>query len=208
MQGVTVYVRTFGDALAGLLPVIQPLFDAVGQFVANYAQGLVPILQAAAPFIELFTDSLVTLMGELSKGIAFIQGFVAELITTLAALFGLEHSRFRAGASSSGFAARQTHVSGVKEFADAVFAANAKNIYARQGGGKAPGQDVAEIREAIINGRVKFDKLADDVNAIANWFRRRAEEIGANVGGAGAMGVGAGAAVGRAAQNWWITKPW
>lgn len=168
LQGMTVYVRAFGDVLAGLLPVIQPLFDAIGQYIANYAAGFLPIIQAAAPFIQLFTDTMVRLVQYLSTGVAFLQGIVAELISTLAELFGLE-SRFNAEAKSAGFAQRTTKVSSVQQFADDLFASSARNIYARQGGGKGPTVQ-EEIRDAIKEGRKVTEMLVQAIKDLLKWL--------------------------------------
>jgi hypothetical protein len=171
MQGLTIYVRAFGDVLAGLLPVIRPLFDAIGRYAANFAQGLLPMFQAAAPFIELFTDGMVLLIDKLSLGVAFLQGVVAELITMVANLFGLE-SDFNAKASSKGFAARQTKVGSVEQFASDLFASTAKNIYARGDQGvKKPEAILEEIKAMMIQGRKTVGEIASDVRIVARHIR-------------------------------------
>ena len=170
MQGMTQYVRLFGDALAGLLPVIRPLMDSIGGYIARGAQGFLPLLQAAAPFIELFADSMALLLDKLSVGVAFLQGVVAELITTIAELFGLE-SRFNANASSKGFAVRQTKVGSVEQFAADLFASNLKNINARPGEArKDPADLLGEIKEAMKNGRKVVEDIRRDVAALLEVF--------------------------------------
>lgn len=164
MQGMTVYVRAFGDALVGLLPAIQPLFDAIGQYVAKFAQGFTPLLQAAAPFVELFAHAIAFLLEKLSIGVAFLQGVVAELLTMIANLFGLQN-HFKAG-NSAGFAARQTKVSSVQQFADDVFSSSARNVYSRGGAEKKPEKLLEEIRDAMRGGREVVQKIAANVEAV------------------------------------------
>lgn len=177
LQGATDYVRTFGDGLAKLMPVLQPLFDTIGQFITNYAVGLIPIIEASAPFIQLFADTLAELLKILSRGVAFLQGVVAELIDTLAALFGLDSSRFKADATSRGFAARQTKVTGVEQFARDVFASTAKNIYARQGGGKKPEQLLEEIKGAMEAGRELVRTISTNVGLILAILQAGAKPV-------------------------------
>lgn len=177
LQGATIYVRAFGDSLASLLPVIQPLFNAIGQYIANFSQGLLPIIQAAAPFIELFTDAMVALLDKVSQGVAFLQGIVAGLIKMVADLFGLE-SDFRSGASSKGFAARQTKVSSVEQFAADLFASTARNIYARQTGAKTPESHMEEIKKAIQEGKAVAKEIELTVKAILRWLEKRGNDAG------------------------------
>lgn len=207
LLGVTRYVRLFGDTLAALLPVIQPLFDAIGQAVADHAQGFLPIFQAAAPFIQLFADSMTQLLDKMATGMAFLQGIVAELIDTIAQLFGLE-SRFNANASSKGFAARQTKVSSVEQFANDLFASTAKNIYAREGGGKKPEALLAEIKKAIEDGRKVVEQIRDFVKTIADWFTAKVnidKGLEAIEGGASNHAM---EGIIRQFRNWINKNPW
>lgn len=167
LQGMTIYVQKFGDALAGLLPAIQPLFDAIGQMFASYAEGFAPIIEAATPFIALFAGAMADLIRQLSTGLAFFQGIVAELLDTLAEMFGIKGwGNFQKDASSKGFAARQTKVSNVEQFARDVFASSARNIYSRQGGGKKPEDLLADIKQAMDKGRELVQAIAAGVNSI------------------------------------------
>lgn len=210
MQGLTIYVRTFGNVLAGLLPVLQPLFNAIGQYIANYGHGVVEIFQAAAPLIQVFADGMAVLLGHLSKGIAFLQGVVAELITMIAELFGLQ-SRFNANAKSEGFAARRTSVSSVEQFAADLFASTARNVYARQTpDAKKPEALLAEIKEAIVKGRELVKKIAGHVEELASFFLKKKEQADKVIGGVadGVVGAGVGAAVAAAIAALGAKKPW
>lgn len=202
LQGMTVYVRSFGDALAKLLPTLQPIFDSIGQFIASYAQGFVPILEAAAPFINAFGVALAELLRKISTGVAFFQGVVAELLDTLAGLFGMRGmGAFDKDATSRGFAARQTKVSGVEQFARDVFASTARNIYARQGEGKRPEQLLAEIKGAIDEGRKSIQAIRTAVEAIYKWLVEKPEQVRQAVNNIAEDPGGAGGKAVRAAME-------
>jgi phage-related protein len=75
MQGLTILVMGLGDSLASLMPVIQPLIDAIGQYFANYMIGAAQVLKAASPLIEIFIDVMTQLTEHLSRGIAICGGW-------------------------------------------------------------------------------------------------------------------------------------
>lgn len=219
LEGMTTYVRTFGDALAGLLPVIQPLFDAIGDYIGNFAQGLLPLIEAAAPFLQLFVDTMTLLLDKLAVGVAFLQGVVAELIRTIAALFGLE-SQFNRNAKSSGFAVRQVSVSSVEEFANRMFESAAKNIYGRQIGEKKkdPADLLGDIKKAMEEGRALIANIKDNIQNIWDWIQKNgkaAADTAAGDAAAGAAGIAGArsvdeaiAAAIRAALDIAGRKPW
>lgn len=196
LQGMTIYVRKFGDALAGLLPALQPFFDGVAQFIANFATSFVPIIEAAAPFIAIFGQALADLMQHFSKAMALVHGIIAELINLIADLFGVRGlGGFNKDAKSTGFAARQTKVSGVEQFARDVFASTAKNIYARQGEGKTPTALLQEIKDAMAGGKQLVQEIRDWVKKIYEWFAQKAkiaEDIAAERAAGGTGGKAAG----------------
>src|SRR5947209_4331851 len=70
MLGLTVLGRAVGDQLARLTPVVQPMFDKIGQAIANIAEGAGPIVEGLAPLVEGFIDLMVDLTDWFGKGIA------------------------------------------------------------------------------------------------------------------------------------------
>jgi hypothetical protein len=208
MQGLTIYTRAFGDALAGLLPVIQPIFNAIGQYIANFGQGFVPLIQAAAPFIQLFAEAISFMLEKLSLGVAFFQGIVAELLTMLADLFGLEN-KFKA-ANSEGFAQRQIRVSSVSQFADEAFAANARNIAGRGGEGQKPEAILADIRKAMQEGHDLVQKIEGHADNLYKLVKPAVEFLLRNTPGQTAIDIAkdplgvAGKALGAVG----VKKPW
>lgn len=176
LKGVTIYVRQFGDVLAKLMPVVQPLLDVIGQMIASVAQGAVQLWEAAAPFIELFTDVMVTVLKQAALGVAFLQGVLLELIRTLAEIFGLQSKRFDPKADSRGAAVRQTRVDSVEGFADALFKKSLEGIF---GGDKAkdPQAFIPEIAAAIREGQKVVKEIAADVSSIYKWFKDKKNQV-------------------------------
>jgi len=166
LQGITLYTRMFGDALATLMPALKPLFDEIGQFIASLGSIFMPIVQAISPLVEIFSRGLGMLLHYLSLGVAVLSGIVTEVVEIILHLFGIKPA---AAQSSTGFAARQTRVSTVSQFAEDLFASSAKNIYARQTGAKGPNEMLVEIKTAIENGKLIVQNISKVVEDIYKW---------------------------------------
>jgi hypothetical protein len=168
VQGITGYLKTWGDTVAQMMPVVQPVFDELGQMLVNVAYGGTQVVKAMAPFIELLVDGVVVAMKEASKAIAFFQGVVAELITQVAKLFGLSGSRMRTDASAKGAAVYQPQVSGIEEFARKQFEQSLMGINQNRGGGKRPEDWLQEISGKFEEGRLLVDKILLEATEIKN----------------------------------------
>jgi hypothetical protein len=204
LQGVTQYVRHFGDLLAGMIPVFQPLFNEIGQFISSFGVGLVDVFKSAAPILQGLSDVLSYFLRIAAQGIAFFAGAVSELLDVISHLFGLT-SRFNGNATSSGMATRQTKVSTVSQFAEDVFSSTAKNVYNRGGQSKTPDALLGEIKDSINSGRELVGKIKDGVDKIVGWFER-------NVGGPADSIKGAANQaddwLGRQLGSLGLKKPW
>jgi hypothetical protein len=177
VQGITGYIAKFGDTLAQMMPVVQPLFNELGQMFVNLAYGGTQVIKAMAPFIELLVDGVVVAMKEASKAIAFFQGVVAELITQVAKLFGLSGSRMRTDATAKGAAVYQPQVSGVEEFARKQFEQSLMGINQNRGQGKKPEDLLAEIATSFDKGREAVEAATKAIDAAIGWAKRRFGEI-------------------------------
>lgn len=203
LQGVTNFVRKFGDALVGLTPVFQPLFDEIGQFISSFAAGLVPMIKAAAPLLEALSDALASFLRILAQGIAFVVGAVTQLLNIITSLFGLT-SRFKEG-SSTNFAFRPTRVQGVRQFAESVFESSARNIYSRGTSSKKPEELLAEIKAAMAAGKAVIDKIAGFVEEVAKWVRNPYVSIRKAIEGAVDA---ADSFIGQQFAKFGLSKPW
>lgn len=185
LQGATIYVRKFGDLLAGMIPVLAPLTEKIGQFIADFGTGFTKVIAAAAPVIQVLTDALGWLLDKLTIGIGLFAGAVTELLTLLTSALGLT-SRFNPGAQSTGFGTRQTRVQSVQQASDDVFASSARNIYARDSGVKSPQQASEELAKAFEEGRQAIKDLTTKLKEAKDWLNQHlgnlhvptADEIG------------------------------
>lgn len=201
LEGITIYIQKFGDALVGLTPVFQPLFDEIGQLITSIASMLVPMAKAAAPVLQGLAEVLGRFLKILAQGVAFFTGVVIGLLNVITKMFGLT-SNFKEG-SSSNFAFRPTKVQSVEQFSNDVFESSARNIYSRGTEAKKPEALLAEIKDAMENGRKLVEKIEKHVSAILAWFKRRGQEIdkigdaGGIASGAASVGGGIGYAIGK-----------
>jgi hypothetical protein len=184
VQGITIYVEKMGSAMAKLMPVLQPVFDEIGQFFANMAMGGSQLVKALAPFIELLSDVLVDAIQEASRVIAFFQGVLIELLNTLASAFGLKSVRMSTNAEAKGAAVYQPSVSGVEEFARKQFEQSLMGINQNRGQGKKPEDFLQDIANKIDSGRRLVEEIRNFVRDIAKWFVENQGRIekGANAG--------------------------
>ena len=189
MQGMTIAVRAIGDTFAALTPVLQPLFNQIGQLFADWAVVFKEVIKAAAPLIQLFSDAMVDALRQLAVGFAMVEGVIIEVYHAIAELFGLK-SRFDPNAKSQGAAVRQTHVGSVESFAGDVFKKSLQGVFGA-GQGKKPEQIQGEILSAIAEGRKWVIEIRQDVGKIWDWFNKRREAAEQFIGGAK---EGAGAA--------------
>jgi hypothetical protein len=177
VQGITIYLQRWGDVMAQMMPVIQPLLDQIGQSLADWAIGGTEVVRALAPFIELFTDLLVDALKEATRAIAFFQGVVAELITTLAKIFGLSGNRMRTDATAKGAAVYQPSVSGVEEFARKQFEQSLMGVNQNRGGGRKPEDILPEIARAIQEGRRVVEEIKTEVANIYKWLLNNKQAV-------------------------------
>lgn len=168
LRGMTIYIRAFGDVLAKMEPVLQPLFSQIGQLFANIALGAAEIWKAGAPLVELLTDVLVDLMREGARAVAFFQGIFVELIKTLMSFLGLKSKRFNPDADSTGASVRQVRTQGVEEFARSVFEKSLMGIFNQ--GKKDPVAIQQDILAAIREGQAVVAKIRDHVEMVANYI--------------------------------------
>ncbi len=175
MQGLTVVTRTFGDTFAKLTPVLQPLFDAYAQYLADYAVIIGTVIEAMAPFIQLLADGMIPILKVVSEGIARLAGFMIELFNTISELLGLD-SRFDPSKTGKGAAVRQTAVNSVEGFANAAFAKSIQGIFAG-GQGKDPTTQRAEIKASIESGKQAIVELKNTVQGIFDWLKDKHGKI-------------------------------
>jgi hypothetical protein len=165
MQAMTIYMRAFGDSLARMQPILQPLFDALAQYLANSALMFGQLIEAMAPFIQLMVSGLVPVINEVSKAIAFAVGWMTELIRTISELLGLS-SNFDKSRTAEGRAARNIKVGSVESFANDQFAMMVKNMFGGPDQGKKPEEHLADIKKAMEAGAEvirKIAKIGDDI---------------------------------------------
>lgn len=187
MQALTVYTRQYGDALAKLMPVLQPLFNAISDVIAGLSVGFVPMLQAIAPFLQLFVDTMTDLLRLWGHGIAFLQGVIIEFLNTLATAFGLE-SRFNLDKTSRGAAKRPAEVAGVAETAAKMFRDAAQNMIMRPEGGKKDNLAfMQEIATSIAEGQKVVKQIRDFVKTVAEWVEKQVGEVGGTAKDAAAL---------------------
>lgn len=172
MKSLTVYVRQFGDVLAGMIPVISPLTKEIGNFIVGVGTGFSEMIKAAAPLIEVLSDGLGWVLRQVTYGIGLVSGAVTELLNIIADVFGLT-SRFNANAKSEGFGTRNVRVGSVENFASEVFASNAKNAFSREGAEKSPQKASEELRKALNDGAAAMRDLTDLLRPFIEWLRRR-----------------------------------
>jgi hypothetical protein len=177
MQGLTIYVRALGDSLAKLTPVLQPLFNAIGQFIANAAGRMGPLVEQLAPWVELFVDGLTRLVNWFSKYTGAFVGFVTGLMKALNGLLGITSSRYDKDATSKGAAVRSVGVSSVEQFAKDQFAKSTQGIMGYGKGEKPVELSADEINEKIGNG-VKFvEVIAKAVKDIRDWVVKKQQQV-------------------------------
>lgn len=202
LRALTTYVRQFGDVLAGMIPVFAPLTAQIGQFIIDFGTGFTSMLRAAAPLIEKVSDALTWFIRQLSYGVGFLTGAVTELLNIITSLLGLT-SRFDDKAQSAGFGTRNVKTGTVQQFAEDVFASNARNAYARDTGVKDPQQASEELRKAMEAGKQAMVELKDAISGAVDWLDRNLElptvPTAAEIGQAIADGIRNGLA------NW---RPW
>jgi hypothetical protein len=176
MQGLTVYTRKFGDTLAGMIPVIAPLTEKIGQFIADFGTGFTKVIAAAAPVVQVLSDALGWLLDKLTIGIGLFAGAVTELLNLLTSALGLT-SRFNPDAQSTGFGTRQTRVESVQQASDDVFASSARNIYSRDSGVKSPQQASEELAKSFEQGRQAIRDLTTKLTEAKEWLENHAPHI-------------------------------
>lgn len=165
LQGLTILGRAVGDNLAKLTPVVQPLFDKLGQGIANIAAGVGPVVEALAPPLELFIDLLGQLTDWFSRGIGLWQGIVSEVVKTINSLFGLTSKRFKPDADSQGAAVRGVSVSSVEQFSQDVFRRNAQMAFGT-GQGKKPEEHLPDIAASVNEGKAIVASIRDNIREI------------------------------------------
>jgi phage-related protein len=165
MEGLTIYVKLLGDAFAKLAPVLQPLFNSIGQAFANYWVGLGQILEAMAPIIELVIDQMVVLVDAYSRFMAFVQGMISEVIKTITELFGLKSTRFNPKADSDGSAVRGVKVSSIDQFNKDVFQKSLTGAFGT-GGGKKPEEHIPDILKAVNDGKEVVRQIKEGITSV------------------------------------------
>lgn len=195
LEGVTIAMRAFGDVMAKLQPVLQPLFNQFGEMIAEYGQIFAEVILAAAPLIQLLSDEFTEELKMLAVGFAFVEGAVIELYKAVAAFFGLK-SRANPNATSNNTAIRNASVDSVEGFANSVFKTSLKNLFGGEGG-KKPEEVNMEILAAIQSGQKLIQDLVDtakgvakDVSAIVDWVTTKAGQVGDAVGAVAGGGLG------------------
>ncbi len=170
LEGMTIATRGFGDALAQLMPVMQPLFDAIGQLLANWAVAASGVYQAMAPLIELLVDDLVEVLHDVTLGVATFQGALIELWTTLFSLLGMKSDRFKGDNNSQGAALRNFKSSSVDQFSKDLFAKQL-SVQGKGGQGKTPEQNMDDIRKAVEQGQKFIRNISEVITSIWEWIK-------------------------------------
>jgi hypothetical protein len=193
LEGLTVYVRTYADALARLGPVLQPLFDEFGQLFADMALIGAQMLEAYAPLIQLLADGLIPVIRKLAEGFAFVEGAIIQLVNTFTSLLGLT-SRFDKGKNSQGAAVRGIHTGSVDDFAKRQFEKMIEGAFS-SGKGKTPQQVNEEILKALERGKELMGNLTRAIEALVQWLRERGKDVerGQAVGEGATRGIGGSA---------------
>jgi hypothetical protein len=165
LQGLTILGRAVGDNLAKLTPVVQPLFDKLGQGIANIAAGVGPVVEGLAPLVEVFIDVMGQLTEWFSRSIGVWQGIVSEVLKTINSMFGLTSKRFKPDADSNGAAVRGVSVSSTEQFSQDVFRRNAQMAFGT-GQGKKPEDHLPEIAASINEGKAIVAAIRDNIREI------------------------------------------
>ena len=176
MQGLTIYVRAFGDALAKLSPILQPIFDVLAAEFVRAALVVGKMVEAFAPFIELLVDTLVPIMDDATKSMAFLGGVLAEVVKTIAELFGLKSNRLKPDASAQGAAIRKFSTQSTEGFSRALFEKQLA-MMSKGGQGKDPLLHIPDIAAAIREGQEVVKSIAGFVRNIWNWFERQKQAV-------------------------------
>lgn len=195
LQGLTKYLVIMGDTLAGLTPVLQPLFDQLAQSLVNAAVGVAQIIQAMAPFTTLIVDRLVVGIKKASEGLAFFHGVIVEIINTMALVLGLQNNRFNPGAKAKGSAVYQPTVSGIEEFANRQFAESLKGINQNRGQGKKPEEFIPEIAAAIKDGQQVVKDIYKELKLVKIGILAFFDSLSKQTNGATDVGPGFGDAL-------------
>lgn len=169
MQGLTIYARAAGDSFAKLAPVLQPLFDKFGQWLADSVMMTQGFIEAFAPLLQIAIDGVIPMLEHMAKAMAFLNGILIEVLNTISEMLGLS-SRFDPNAEGKGAARRQTSVQSVEGFANAAFAKSIQGIFAG-GQGKNPESQRDDIKKAIEEGREIVREIRTSVKEVADWVR-------------------------------------
>jgi methyl-accepting chemotaxis protein len=197
LQGITQYARIAGDTFAKLEPVLRPLFQTIGDYFVGLAQTAGPLLQAAAPFIQLFVDALSQFVKAFGKVVAFVQGAITALLTTLASALGLQ-SRFDPSKNAMGAAVHSVRMSSVDEMARNNFTRQAEAAMGL-GDQKTDTEYLKEIAAAAERGKQMMTDLTQAIKDLVEWLkngREAAKDAKKNVQEGGG-GAGLGAIMGR-----------
>ncbi len=168
LKGLTIAGRAWGDTFARLQPVIQPLFDQLGQSLANAAFGATQIVEAMSPFIQLLADGMVKSLRVASFAIGMLQGVVIGLANTIGAFFGLT-SKLDKNRNSRNAAVYSPQVSGVEDFARAQFAKQMEGMFGAKQGAD-PLAVLPEIATAVAAGAEAIKLIAGDVTAVVTFL--------------------------------------
>ncbi len=170
MQGLTIAARAWGDSMAKLMPVMEPLFNELGQAIADQAGAWGLMIEVFAPLIQMFVDVAVPAIRAMSTGFAFLNGVMLEVIKTILDLVGLDTSRYNKGASSQGAAIRQFKTSGVEQFSKDLFQKQLAML-SKGDNGKKPEEHLADISGALEKGRALVASIAGNVQFIWDYFK-------------------------------------
>jgi hypothetical protein len=195
MQGVTIWLEKMGDTMAGFTPVLQPLFDQIGQSLSDLAVILRECMIAVAPFVEVLADGLTKALKEITAMMVRQGAMWIAIVKEIARALGFESSRFDRNRKAKGAAAYTPEVSGVEDFARKQFQQSLMGVFAARGQGKKPEEHLPDIATSIAAAVRIIDDIKKDVTAIAKVFGVKNPGAAANqAAGAAAGGIGGAAA--------------
>jgi hypothetical protein len=193
MQGVTIWLEKMGDTMAGFTPVLQPLFDQIGQSLSDLAVILRECMIAVAPFVEVLADGLTKALKEITAMMVRHGAMWIAIVKEIAKALGFETSRFDRNRKAKGAAAYTPEVSGVEDFARKQFQQSLMSIFKERGDGKKPEDNLTKIAKDMAVAVAVVKDIRKKVIAIAGVFATAGAESN-QAAGAAAGGIGGAAA--------------
>jgi hypothetical protein len=133
-------------------------------------------LAAWAPLIQLFVDTMIPVVGELTLAFARFQGFLQEMIRTILDLLGIKVDRRDEKRTSRGAAVRNASTTSVEGFAKSLFDTNVKNLFPGAKS-KDPAQVNMEILVAMKQGQELFKSIEKTIREILEVIKAAIQTV-------------------------------